>query len=170
MVRRSSWRWSAAAALLLASTACGAPRATEERSAKPGPKADDAPYYAALPLQELMAHVLQYSADGIWKRQGTEIDADGEHSLFPKNDSEWEDAESAGRTLAEVTNTLLVPGRRVREPAWDGAVAQVRKVALEAAAAAEKHDEAAFFKAGEKLDAACDACHVRYDPRFRQPS
>lgn len=169
MARRSRWRWSAAAALLLASTACGTPRATEEQSAKSS-KADDAPYYAALPLQELMAHVLQYSADGIWKRQGMEIDATGEHSLFPKNDAEWEDAESAGRTLAEVTNTLLVPGRRVREPEWDRAVAGVRKVALEAAAAAEKQDQAAFFKAGERLDAACDACHVRYDPRFRQPS
>jgi hypothetical protein len=94
------------------------------------------------------------------------IDAKGEHSLFPTNNEEWEKAESAALTLAEVTNTLLVPGRRVPEAEWDKAVAEVRKIAIQAAKAAEKHDKDAFFAAGEKLDAACDGCHARYDPRF----
>jgi hypothetical protein len=130
------------------------------------PAAGAAPFAADLPLQELMAHVMQYSADGIWDRQGFEIDAKGEHSLFPKNVEEWEKAESAALTLAEVTNTLLVPGRRVAEPEWDRSVQRVRQIALDAAAAAEKQDKDAFFAAGEKLDAACDLCHARYDPRF----
>jgi hypothetical protein len=89
-------------------------------------------------------------------------------SLFPKNDKEWEEAESGARTLAEVTNLLLLPGRRVAEPAWDQAVEEVRKVALQAAAAAAKKDADAFFKAGGALDEACDVCHVQYDPTFKQ--
>jgi hypothetical protein len=130
------------------------------------PSTGPAPFTAELPLEELMAHVMQYSADGIWKRQGLEIDARGEHSLYPKNTEQWEEAESAALTLAEVTNTLLVPGRRIDDPKWDQAVEGVRKIAREAAAAAERQDKAAFFKAGEKLDAACDVCHERFDPRF----
>lgn len=156
-----------AAAILLAVSACSTGDASNEQAAKSAPKGDDAPYHIGLKLDEYMAHVMQYAADGVWDRAGFVIDKDGEHSLFPKNDEEWEDAESAALTLAEVTNTLLIPGRRVDEAEWDRTVEGVRKLALEAAAAAEKQDKDAFFNAGEKLDAACDDCHIRYDPRFQ---
>ncbi|MBO9622942.1 MAG: hypothetical protein J7500_09545 [Sphingomonas sp.] len=168
-MRRIAHMRPAAATLLLALASCSpAPAGTNDQAANTAQAAavGDAPYDASLPMPELMTHVVQYSADGIWDRQGYVIDATGEHSLFPKNDEEWEKAESAARTLAEVTNTLLVPGRRIPEPEWDRAVASVRKLAAEAAAAAEKHDKQAFFHVGEKLDAACDECHKRYDPNF----
>ncbi|HWW63688.1 MAG TPA: hypothetical protein VNZ43_02925 [Sphingomonadaceae bacterium] len=175
-----------AAAMLLALAACSKQGGTAEESTAANTAAgndvapaelaaraaaskagDDAPYYTALPLKEFMPHVMQYAGDGVWKRQGYIIDDKGEHSLFPKNDEEWEEAESASLTLAEITNVLLIPGRRVPEPAWDQAVAGVRKVALEAAAAAEKKDKDAFFKAGGDLDEACDVCHKQYDPTFK---
>ncbi|MGI4880404.1 MAG: hypothetical protein ACRYG4_23300 [Janthinobacterium lividum] len=175
-----------AAAMLLALAACGKPGGTADQAGKivpatataanavaPAVKAtlnasDNAPFHAEMPLSEFMPHVMQYAGDGIWKRQGWYTDKTGEHSLFPKNDREWEDAESGARTLAEVTNLLLLPGRRVVAPEWDNAVAVVRTVALRAAAAAEKHDETAFFAAGGDLDEACDVCHIRYDPKFKQ--
>ena len=147
--------------------ACSKPAGKDGAAETAAKTTDNAPYYASLPLNELMPHVMQYAGDGIWKRQGFRSDKSGVHSLFPQNDEEWEEAESAGRTLAEVTNTLLVPGRRVPEPAWDAAVVHVRTVALKAAAAAEKHDKDAFFAAGSELDQACDDCHVRYDPTFK---
>lgn len=128
---------------------------------------DDAPYYTKLQLNEFMPHVMQYAGDGIWKHAGYIIDKNGEHSLFPKNDEEWEQAESGARTLAEVTNVLLIPGRRVPEKEWDQAVLGVRAVALRAADAAERKDADAFFKAGGDLDEACDVCHIRYDPKFK---
>ncbi len=158
-----------AALVPLAAAACspGAPGGNATPAVPAAQASDTAPYYASLPLNELMPHVMQYVGDGIWKRQGYRTDRTGEHSLFPRNDQEWEDAESAGRTLAEVSNTLLVPGRRIPEPGWDNAVVHVRTVALKAAAAAEKHDKDAFFAAGSELDEACDDCHVRYDPTFR---
>ena len=131
-------------------------------------KADDAPYYTKLPLNEFMPHVMQYAGDGIWKRQGYINDSTGEHSLFPKNDEEWEQAESAARTLVEVTNVLLIPGRRVPDPDWDKAVLRVRAVALEAAGAAEKKNKDAWFAAGSELDVACDACHIKFDPTFQK--
>jgi hypothetical protein len=133
-----------------------------------GSAGDDAPYTTKLPLNEFMPHVMQYAGDGIWKRQGYIIDKDGERSLFPKNDQEWEDAESASLALAEMTNVLLIPGRRVPDPKWDAAVLEVRKVAMQAAAAAEKKDPDAFFEAGGALDEACDVCHVQFDPSFKK--
>jgi len=172
--------FTGAAIMLLALAACSksgdtaaqngaanqAATATATTTASAG--GDDAPYYTKLPLNEFMPHVMQYAGDGIWKRQGFISDRTGEHSLFPKNDEEWEEAESGSLTLAEITNVLLLPGRRVDDPEWDKAVIGVRKVALEAAAAAEKHDKEAFFKAGGDLDVACDVCHVRFDPSFQK--
>lgn len=125
-------------------------------------------YYTALPLDEFMGHVMQYAADGIWKHQGYTVDAEGEHSLFPKNDEEWEEAESGARTLAEVTNLLLLPGRRVDDGDWTKTALGVRTIALKAAEAAEKKDPDAFFNAGGELDEACDACHKEYDPSFKK--
>lgn len=128
---------------------------------------DNAPYYLKLQLKEFMPHVMQYAADGIWKRQGYISDKNGMRSLFPRNEKEWEDAESAARTLAEVTNVLLIPGRRVPDPHWDQAVLEVRKYALEAADAAERKDQDGWFKAGGELDEACDVCHKEFDPTFK---
>ncbi|WEK01160.1 MAG: hypothetical protein P0Y59_05580 [Candidatus Sphingomonas phytovorans] len=128
------------------------------------------PFNTSLPTKEFMLHVMQYAGDGVWKRQGWVSDKSGERSLFPRNEAEWEEAESASLTLAEITNVLLIPGRRVEEPAWDDAVKRVRNVALVAAAAAEKHDQAAFLKAGGDLDVACDSCHEHYDPTFVKPA
>ncbi len=157
---------SIAPAMLLALAACGGSGRAVPNAASAAVDAA-APYDATLPLSEFMPHVMQYAGDGIWKRQGWIADRTGEHSLFPRNDEEWEQAESGARTLAEVTNLLLLPGRRVAGPEWDKAVLAVRKVALQAADAAEKKDADAWFAAGGALDEACDVCHVRYDPSFQ---
>jgi len=123
----------------------------------------------ALPLKEVMAHVFQFAGEGIWKWQGYIADAKGERSLFPKTDEEWEQAESAGLTLAELTNILLLPGRRVDDPRWAKAVADVRAIALRSAKAAENKDEDAFFTAGGELDTACESCHLNFAPWSAKP-
>ncbi len=125
--------------------------------------------FARLPMKEFMGHVMQNGGNGIWRWQGYINDKNGERSLFPKDDKDWEDAESGGLTLAELTNVLLMPGRRIDDPKWDAAVAGVRAVALKAAAAAEKHDKDAFFAAGGELDEACDDCHKQFIPNFVGP-
>lgn len=127
------------------------------------------PYYTQLPIKEFMAHVMQYAGDGVWQHSGTITNITGEHSLEPKTDEDWEKAESASRTLAEMTNVLLIPGRRIPEPKWDAAAVHVRTIALRAADAAEKHDIAGFTAASGELDGACDECHKHYDPSFTKP-
>ena len=125
--------------------------------------------YAKLPMKEFMGHVMQFSADQVWKWQGYVNDAEGERSLFPKTDEEWVEAESAALSLAEMTNLLLLPGRNVEEARWTKMVADVRAKALAAAAAAEKKDPDAFFAVGGEIYEACKACHVQFAPNYTQP-
>lgn len=112
-----------------------------------------------LPMKELMTHVISHSAFEMWKWQGWVSDKDGSRSLFPKNDAEWEDAESAALTLGEVITVLAQPGYRLDVAGWDHWVQEVRRLARQAAEAAEHHDEAKFFDVGEQLDEACEGCH-----------
>jgi hypothetical protein len=121
------------------------------------------------PMLEFMNHVMQFSAEQVWKWQGYVTDEKGERSLFPKTDDEWLQAENAALTLADLTNILLLPGRTVDDPRWAKFVADVRVRALEAAQAAEKKDEDALFLAGSDLYEACKACHVQFVPNYQAP-
>ena len=125
---------------------------------------DSTPYDTSLPMKRYMADVMQHAAQDVYRRQGYVSDATGSHSLFPKNEAEWNDARNAGLVVAEMTNELLIPGRRVDEPEWYKGVAVVRAAGRQVAAAATKKDEDAFFDAAGKLDAACEVCHARYAP------
>ncbi len=122
-----------------------------------------------LPMKEFMGHVMQFAGTNVWKWQGFVTDESGEHDLSPKTEKDWEDAESASLTLAEVTNMLLTEDRRVDDPRWDAAVANVREVAMKEAKAAEKKDYDAYFAAGGELDGACESCHVHFAPGYTPP-
>jgi len=125
---------------------------------------DATPYSTRLPLKQFMGDVMSHAANEIWKRQGYISDDKGVRSLFPKNDAEWKDAENASLTLAELTNILLIPGRRVDEQPWTDGVAAVRTTALKLATLARKKDEQGYMVAGSELNEACYACHKRYAP------
>jgi len=138
---------------------CLAAGSDRSQAAEPSGSASKAVAVSVLPMKELMGHVIQHSAQEMWKWQGWVTDSAGHRSLFPKNDEEWEEAESAALTLSEVITVLLHPEHRLPFPGWDANVQLVRKVARQAAEAAEQHDETAFFSIGEQLDEACESCH-----------
>ncbi|MEC3951142.1 hypothetical protein [Sphingobium sp. HWE2-09] len=125
---------------------------------------DATPYSTQLPLKQFMRDVMSHAATEVWKRQGYISDDKGVRSLFPKNDAEWKDAENAALTLSELTNILLIPGRRVDEKPWTDGVVAVRTTALKLATLARKKDEEGYMVAGSELNEACYACHKRYAP------
>lgn len=133
----------------------------------PPPSGVDAPYLVEMPMRPFMERAMQSAAENLWAWQGYVDDEKGFRSLFPKNDAEWAKAENASLLLAELTNDLLIPGRRIAEPEWDSAVLGVRKVALKAAAAAAKKSEDAYMAAALELDAACEACHLKYNQNMQ---
>ena len=115
---------------------------------------------AEQPLKEYMGHVVAFAAQNVWNKQGWISDRTGTHSLLPKTDQEWEDAESASLTLAAVIELLAEPDHRLPFPGWSANAQRVRKLAQESASAAEKHDGEAFMRLGSDLDEACEACHI----------
>ncbi|MBO9575414.1 MAG: hypothetical protein J7494_06745 [Sphingobium sp.] len=162
------------AALLLSACGKGQQAANESGDAalnySQQVSADSLPADAVkIPMKEFMGHVMQFGGDSIWKWQGFITDSTGEHALQPKNEKEWTEAESGALTLAEITNILMLPGRRIDDPAWDKAVAGVRDVALRAAEAAKNKNYDKFFEIGGELDAACEACHVKFVPNYQAP-
>ena len=115
-----------------------------------------------LSMHDVMTHVFQYSADNVWRRLGRIYTRDAVVSLFPKDEEEWEEAEEASATLAELTNVLLLPTRMPDDKIWAGFVDELRQASIEAMQSAEAHAEESFFHAGGRIQAACEACHDRY--------
>ena len=125
---------------------------------------DNTPYHIAMPMRELMTQVISPSAQKIWDRQGYISDEKGFRSLFPKNAKEWKDAENDAYQLAELSNVLLLPGRRVEEQPWTDAVVKTRKAALKLAELSRKKNPDEFMAAGVDLNDGCVACHQKYAP------
>src|SRR5690554_4023834 len=93
-------------------------------------------YYTDRSMHDFMNNVMQPAAEGVWDRTGYLTDERGFRSLFPKNDEEWQKARTASLLVAELSNILSIPGRRVAERDWDAAVKGVRMTSLAAADAA----------------------------------
>ncbi len=113
-------------------------------------------------LQDLMAHVIDYNAFGVWRRQGWII-GDEVVELFPTDDDGWHAAESAAFSTAEAANLLLLPGRPLDDDrAWVDAAHMLYDASMRAQAAALAREKVDFFIAGSDMYQACVACHNRY--------
>lgn len=121
-----------------------------------------ADFRTSLDLKELMGHVMDYNAFGVWYRQGWII-GDTVQELFPTDDDGWIAAENAARTVAEASNLLLLPGRPLDDDrAWVDFAHQLNEAAMKAGDMAEKRDKNGFFDAGTDMYRACHGCHVKY--------
>jgi hypothetical protein len=135
---------------------------------EPEPKAE---FDLTLSVQELMAHVIDPAAQGVWSRAGWFIDASGESSLFPAIEAEWAAAENAAAMVVEGGNMLLLPSR-VRVLAendngdWTKFAGVLSERALAVMAATEARDTQAMFDTGGELYQACVACHEKYYAPF----
>ncbi len=126
------------------------------------PAADTTAYHTDLPMKELMGHVIDSAADGVWLHQGWVIDKDGEHELFPTTDEGWNATSNAAVTLAEVSNLLKLPERQVDNDRWPQYADALYRAAMETHESAEKRDKEAFFAGGGKIYEICRDCHQYY--------
>ena len=156
------------AALALALAACSGGDDTSGGSAAPAVSGSGAPvaFGSTLNNQELMAHVIDYNAFEIWHRQGWVYSADGVEELFPTDDEGWFAAESAAATLAELSNTLLLPGRLPPDADdaadWISYAHELNRTSLVAMQRAEAQDKEAFFDAGGDIYVVCRSCHEQF--------
>ena len=145
--------------LLLASACTGG---SESGQDAPAALETTGPYKTTLSMAELMAHVVDHQADGVWLNQGWRIDETGEHELFPTTDEGWLAAENSAASLAETANILMTPGRAVDDGDWIRFSTQLHEASITAMRAAEARDKQAFFDAGGAMFVACRSCHQKY--------
>lgn len=119
------------------------------------------PFQAHVDMKTFMEHVLTPAAKVIWSVNGSVIDANGERSLAPRTDDDWENITSGAATLAEATNALMIPGR-ARDEEWNAYVKKLADAADKAYQAAEAHDLEAVSEVSDRLDGICAACHRHY--------
>src|SRR5207302_4517048 len=84
------------------------------QSAKPAPPAPD--YKPTFPIEEVMGHIVMPTADKLWGSVATTVSSKGVEEIVPKTDEDWENVRNYAVTIAEATNLLLIPGRRVAAP------------------------------------------------------
>jgi hypothetical protein len=136
-----------------------------------------------------MLYQVDPSADLLWASVSTVITAAGTEEKQPRTPAEWLTVRNYAVTLIEAGNLLLIQHRQVAErgkktddadipgietpehmqrtidsdpAAFRKAALALRTAAVKALAAVDVKNPEALTEAGGDLDAACEACHLRY--------
>jgi hypothetical protein len=147
-------------------------------------------------IQEVMSSIVDPAADAVWDSVSTEVTAKGAIENQPRSDTEWLAVRQHAVTLLEATNLLLIEGRTVSHtmkledahvpgiltpvevqkkidadrPAFAERAHALHDAGVEALAAIDAKNPQRLLAAGERIDAACESCHMVYwYPNAEQP-
>jgi hypothetical protein len=151
--------------------------------------APQVPFQPDASIQDLMENVVDHNADILWESVAVISSEKGIEERMPRTDEEWKQVRAAAVTLAEATNLLMIPGRKV---AHEGKVLQdsdvegilkaeqiqalidgdhskfaskamaLHAAALEALKAVDAKDHNKLSDVGGAIDEACEQCHTTY--------
>jgi hypothetical protein len=140
-------------------------------------------------IQELMTTRIDPSADVLWASVSTVISSAGMKEKQPHTEAEWQTVRRYAVILIEGANLLAVPTRRVTmagrtiedstipgietpeniqqsididRPNFVRAAVQLRDAGIAALRAIDQRNPQRLIEAGGDLDAACEACHLKY--------
>jgi len=144
-------------------------------------------YRVTSTIKDIMDSVVDPSADFIWDSVQVVATLQGTEEHAPRTDDDWKAVRRHAVALAEASNLLIMPGRRVARPgekaedpnvdlppeaiqklvdadreSWVRLAHGLHDAASQTLAAAEARDVKALLAAGEVLDAACESCHRKY--------
>jgi hypothetical protein len=172
-------------ALGLGLTACSQNQAPAAAAAA----APQIPFQPDASIHDLMLNVVDHNADILWESVAVISSEKGIEERMPRTDEEWANVRSAAVTLAEATNLLMIPGRKVAHAGQvlqDSDVEGILKAdqiqalidkdhsqfaskatALHAAALAaleaiDAKDHNKLSDVGGAIDEACEQCHTTY--------
>src|SRR5262245_54413867 len=189
--RRSSAIAGAALLFVAALTAqqCSFKPAASTAVATPAAPSLDSSLAPTLSVKELMEHIIDPTSDWIFDAAVIDITKKGVSETKPLSDEDWLKVERGGYVLAESTNLLKIPRRMVPaeeegkphqpgEPElppeqiqakiekdralWYKHADGLKAAALEAVKVAKARDLDGLFKVGDRVDKACEACHLEY--------
>jgi hypothetical protein len=120
------------------------------------------PYKVELSTKDLMKHAIDPAADIVWAASGYVVDEKGTTDLSPTTAQGWATVTNNAATVAELSNTLMLPGRSPGEPEWNTFAIRLHDTAMAAMRAADSRDKAGLLRTGSDIFLACTACHKRY--------
>jgi hypothetical protein len=136
-------------AVLLTSVGC-----TEEAAVEAG-------YQPVVDTHEFMSWILDPAADVVWGSAGTITTLEGVQDLAPTTQEGWDAVRNAAAALAEMGNTLQIPGHSRGED-WNEFSRGLTQISVRLIEAAENKDDQAVFDYGGQLYNVCVACHQSY--------
>jgi iron uptake system EfeUOB component EfeO/EfeM len=136
-------------------------------------------------IQELMISVVDPNVDPIWESIQTVVTAEGTEEKHPKTDEDWAVLKNHAIALREVTNLLLIEGRKVatsntstvaaelsadeiekliaaNRPAFIKNAHDLHEAVTQAIVAIDAKDVAALEATGGVIDQACEKCHMQF--------
>jgi hypothetical protein len=171
--RTFTWLFVAGSALLMAAACSRPPEPTE--------------YRLSATIKDLMDSLVDPSGDFLFDSVATVVTATGTEERAPHTDEEWTGVRRAALRLLEATNLLIMPGRHVARPGeksdnpevelgpeaiealitkdratWTNLAHGLNDAAMAAYKAIDAKDVQALSNAGEKIDSACENCHLKY--------
>jgi hypothetical protein len=144
-------------------------------------------YTTSATIKDIMLSIVDPSADVVWESVKTIVGPQGIQEIAPKTDEEWEEVRRGAIRLAEATNLLMIPGRRVARPGekseapgielephemdaliskdragWLQRAKALHEAAELALKAIDAKDVEAITDVGERMEHACEGCHFQY--------
>ena len=111
-----------------------------------------------------METIFEPAAELIWNSVGYIINEDGEHDLSPQTDEEWMQvamhADDLGALADELKHVTFAPDTDV----WIARAQAIEDLSGEVRTISEAHSVEGMFDVGERLDKACESCHLHYLP------
>ena len=102
-------------------------------------------------MHDFMAHLLTPASEAIWESSGYVITEEGEFSLEPTNEEEWERVLYGAKVITESASLLSIPSRSKNRNEWIVFAGLLEEVGHKAFRAAEKKDVEALFEVGAEL-------------------
>ncbi len=151
--------------------------------------ASQTPFQPDASIQDLMVNVVDHNADILWESVAVISSEKGIEERMPRTDEEWAAVRSAAVTLAEATNLLMIPGRKVAHagkvlqdsdvegilsaeqiqalidadhPQFASKAIALHAAALAALEAIDAKDHNKLSDVGGAIDEACEQCHTTY--------
>jgi iron uptake system EfeUOB component EfeO/EfeM len=154
-------------------------------SPKQEAKKEVSPFKPTASIQELMISIVDPNVDPIWDSIQTISTAAGVEEKHPKTDEEWTVLKNHAIALREVTNLLLIEGRKVaasntstvaaelspdeiekliaaNRPAFIKNAHDLHEAVTQAIVAIDAKDVAALEATGSLIDEACEKCHMQF--------
>lgn len=188
-MKLASTRLLISALLAVALGGCGSRPEAPSESGKFRPTAS---------IQDIMQHIVDPAADGLWESVEVTITSKGEETKQPRNAEEWKTVRSYAIQLAEAANLLAIDKRPVahggkaledshikeilpaeqiqakidaNRPAFNAYARTLQDSADLAIAAVDAKDVAKLVNIGAKIDHACEQCHLAYwYPNDKRPT